>query len=462
MRSLAGLSTVLALGAGLMLPLLSGCGTPFVLDAVGLDAGFDDGRGDLAGGGGSGGDGTASPEGGGGTASEGEDFPSPGEGNGGSGQAGLLTAGTFDDNLNLDVFRSFVGSVLQAITEGVPSFNLGERAVIRVKNEAGNPVGGAAVAVTAAAPVAGDAPLVTLVTGTDGRAVFATGIDAAGAGDPTQFTLAVLPPGAAQATTVTTDLSNLDWQVMVPGQEATVPPVQLDLAFLIDCTGSMDDELEYLKAEVSDIAAAIAARFPTVLLRFALICYRDDGDTYVTRSFDFTGSIEDFQTNLSLQASDGGGDYPEAVHKALAAADELSWTDGAVARVLFWIADAPPHAQDAQTAFDRVLTLRARGVRLYPLAASGVAVEAEVLMRVAALLTGAEYIFLTDDSGIGNPHAEPHIPCYVVENLNQLLIRLIGSELAGERQYATEDRILRTVGNPVNGVCTATQPAGEQ
>lgn len=74
----------------------------------------------------------------------------------------------------------------------------------------------------------------------------------------------------------------------------------------------------------------------------------------------------------------------------------------------------------------------------------------------------AEYIFLTDDSGIGNPHAEPHIPCYVVENLNQLLIRLIGSELAGERQYATEDRILRTVGNPVNGVCTATQPAGEQ
>lgn len=391
-----------------------------------------------------------------------EDGASLEDDSGSSGQAGVLTAGTFDDNLNLDVFRSFVGTVLQAATEGVPSFNLGERAVIRVTNQAGNPVAGAAVSITAAVPVAGDAPLATLITGTDGRAIFSTGIDAAGAGDPTGFTVAALPAGASEPTTISTDLTNLDWQIVVPGEEITIPPAQLDLAFVIDCTGSMGDELEYLKAEVSEIATAVATRFPTVSLRYALVCYRDDGDVYVTRSFDFAEAIEEFQTNLSLQSSDGGGDYPEAVHKAMAAADELSWTSGAVARLLFWIADAPPHAADAQTAFDNLLTLRAKGIRLYPLAASGVAVEAEVLMRVAALLTGGEYIFLTDDSGVGNPHAEPHIPCYLVEYLNKLLIRVIGSELAGERQYPATDDIIRTVGNPVNGVCAATQPADEQ
>jgi hypothetical protein len=40
----------------------------------------------------------------------------------------------------------------------------------------------------------------------------------------------------------------------------------------------MGDELEYLKAEIRGISAAIAKRFPEVSQRFALVLYRDDGD----------------------------------------------------------------------------------------------------------------------------------------------------------------------------------------
>ena len=88
-----------------------------------------------------------------------------------------------------------------------------------------------------------------------------------------------------------------------------------------------------------------------------------------------------------------------------------------------------------------------------PPAASGVAEEAELVMRAAALMSGGQYIFLTDDSGVGNPHAEPHIPCYAVEQLATAMTRMIRSELSGQRVEADPQRTIRTVGSGRGGVC---------
>ena len=63
------------------------------------------------------------------------------------------------------------------------------------------------------------------------------------------------------------------------------------------------------------------------------------------------------------------------------------------------------------TAFSRC------GIHLYPVAASGIDDLAEFTMRTAAEVTGGRYLFLTNDSGIGGSHAEPHIPCYYVTTL---------------------------------------------
>ena len=87
--------------------------------------------------------------------------------------------------------------------------------------------------------------------------------------------------------------------------------------------------------------------------------------------------------------------------------------------------------------------------------------DLEFYMRTAALLTLSQYLFLTDDSGVGNAHAEPHIPCYDVQRLDQLMIRMIRSELTGTRIEADPADIIRTVGNPVNGVCTGAATAQE-
>ena len=54
-------------------------------------------------------------------------------------------------------------------------------------------------------------------------------------------------------------------------------PQRLDLALVIDTTGSMGDELEYLKTEIDSIVARLRETFPNVDQRYALIVYRDRG-----------------------------------------------------------------------------------------------------------------------------------------------------------------------------------------
>ena len=40
-----------------------------------------------------------------------------------------------------------------------------------------------------------------------------------------------------------------------------------------------------------------------------------------------------------------------------------------------------------------------------------------------AVMTGGKYVFLTDDSGVGNSHEEPDISGYTVEKLNDLMVQ---------------------------------------
>lgn len=63
------------------------------------------------------------------------------------------------------------------------------------------------------------------------------------------------------------------------------------------------------------------------------------------------------------------------------------------------------------------------------MAASGIDKETAFLLRNLGIATGGTYTFLTDHSGIGNPHLEPTIGGYQVELLNHLLVRVIGEAL---------------------------------
>lgn len=228
----------------------------------------------------------------------------------------------------------------------------------------------------------------------------------------------------------------------------------LDIALVIDATGSMGDEMQYLQTEFDAIASEIDVAHPNAETRFALIVYRDQGDEYVTRVFDFSDDTALFQARLGEQSAHGGGDYPEAAAEALHETTQLGWRSSLdVARVAFWVADAPHHADAAPQLTSAIESLAASDVHVYPVASSGVDTFTEYSMRSAAQYTGGRYIFLTDDSGLGYSHADPNAPCYHVTRLDDILTRVVDIELSGEHVEPVPDQIIRSVGNPVDGVC---------
>ena len=67
----------------------------------------------------------------------------------------------------------------------------------------------------------------------------------------------------------------------------------------------------------------------------------------------------------------------------------------------------------------------ANGIKVIPIAASGIDKSAEFMLRFFAAATDGTYVFITNDSGIGGDHIAASVGEYHVEVLNDLIIRLI-------------------------------------
>lgn len=202
----------------------------------------------------------------------------------------------------------------------------------------------------------------------------------------------------------------------------------IDIAFMIDATGSMGDEIRYLQSELTNVIQRVKDSLPDHKIRLASVFYRDLGDSYVVIKKDFTEDIVEAVKYLQSQSAGGGGDYPEGVDTALAVSvNELSWSTEASSRLLFMVLDAPPHEgkENLELIEKTIPVASEKGIRIVPLACSGVNKSTEYLLRSMALATNGTYVFLTDHSGIGNPHIEPTTDEYEVELLNDALVRII-------------------------------------
>ena len=104
-----------------------------------------------------------------------------------------------------------------------------------------------------------------------------------------------------------------------------------------------------------------------------------------------------------------------------------SYYASARTRLLFLVLDAPPHYEpDIVATIHDLITLAAeKGVKIIPVTASGINKETEFLMRFMAMSTNGTYVFITNDSGVGNDHLEATVGYYQVEYLNDLMVRLI-------------------------------------
>jgi hypothetical protein len=230
--------------------------------------------------------------------------------------------------------------------------------------------------------------------------------------------------GIRKAKTIANGINTIELNVVCTQSQ------KVDIAFVVDATGSMSDELNYLTAELNDVIYKSKEISATLNFSFANVFYRDRGDAYLTQQQDFTRVLSESVSFISQQQAGGGGDFEEAVEVALdTAVNTLQWSEDARARILFLILDAPPHnTPEIHEKLKRVSRKAAeKGIRIVPLVASGINKGTEYLMRSIALATNGTYAFLTDDSGIGGSHLKPSTDTYKVETLNDLLVRVIKS-----------------------------------
>lgn len=221
----------------------------------------------------------------------------------------------------------------------------------------------------------------------------------------------------------------------------TRTPVDLDVLFLLDATGSMGDEIDQLKDNILSISAQVEALPANPNVRFGMVTYRDRGEEYVTRNYGFTGDVEAFQSALINVEASGGGDVPEALNEGLhEAVSDVDWRSGETVKLIFLVSDAPPHLDYVQD-YDYTEEMQAaieQGIKIHTIASSGLEDEGphgEFIYRQLAQFTGGNFIFLTyDDQPRSDQEPGREVSVdeqdYSVEDLDALVIRLIEAELA--------------------------------
>ena len=186
------------------------------------------------------------------------------------------------------------------------------------------------------------------------------------------------------------------------GLSAAVAKPTVEVAFVLDTTGSMGGLIEGAKRKIWSIATAIVDSNPDADVRMGLVAYRDLGDDYVTKTFDLTTDIQDLYANLLELKARGGGDWPESVNEALdVAVNRLHWTPtGDTRRIVFLVGDAPPHMDYAQdTKYPTTLSVAKQKDIIVNAVLAGNARDTERVWRDIAQNGNGRFIPIPQDGG---------------------------------------------------------------
>jgi len=336
--------------------------------------------------------------------------------------AGQMTASAWNDNTYFEAWRELFDreGKFNSFLQG--DWNLPSQNRIKVTVTSGDdPVANASVKC-----VSGKTALFSAVTDATGVAYLFT----------SALTGTVTVSSGSEEKSVSFDAEQSD-EITVDLASSAGKSNLIQLMFVVDVTGSMGDEINFLKSELDDVIGKVATDNKGARIELAFLFYRDDGDAQKLQYVDFKDvtdpdNYKEQQKALASQYADGGGDYPEAVDEALLEAVNQQWSANAT-KLLFLVLDAPAHSgAKYQNRFSNaVKTAAEMGVRICPILASGADTLCEYITRSAAIYTGGTSVFVTNHSGIGGDHLDPDLPNAVVEYLNALLIRLIDGYYTG-------------------------------
>lgn len=336
-----------------------------------------------------------------------------------------LRAGEVDDNAQWDDYLLYR---LSYAGPAVHDRDVSERYVVTVTDSQGRPLLDAGVTF-----YADNEPVFSGRTYATGQILFFP--KAVGVSDDVSTLSVVVEKDESRQETTLTRGEDYDLTVkLAHSGRAAGEPVALDVLFLIDSTGSMADEINKLQESIHEIAARIDRLPGQPQVRFGMTIYRDRGDLFVSRTFDFTPDVKVFHDALAEVEADGGGDTPESLNEGLyRAIHGPEWRGQDAVQLIFLVADAAPHLnyeQDYDYAVE-MQTAAERGIKIFSIASSGLDDQGEYVFRQIAQFTQGRFIFLTYGPG-GEPgdSTTHNVDDYSVQRLDELVVRLVEEELA--------------------------------
>jgi Mg-chelatase subunit ChlD len=341
-----------------------------------------------------------------------------------------VKTGEWDDNAN---FREFSRWLQKENKTSTAKLDLSVRRFVVVRDAAGKPVPSCPVTVSD-----GKKASVTITTTSTGRALLfprAEGLRSD----------ALVATANCQETSVTASFQAKPGDgvvdLVLPKARALPAAQTIDIAFVLDTTGSMSEEINALRGTLENVAASLGTI--GVKPRVALVEYKDRGDAYVTRMHQMTTDVAGLQGRIAALSASGGGDTPEHVNEALrVAVRNLKWKPESIARLVFLIGDAPPHLDYAQDeGYEGAMKEAAHGgLQIFGIAASGMDDLGQVVFRQLAQYTGGTHMFVL--RGGAGPQStgggDPKTSCggtradYSSGNLDALILGKVRAAIAAK------------------------------
>lgn len=333
-----------------------------------------------------------------------------------------LRAGDVDDNSDFQAYLDYLGRHTDL---GLP-VDVSERHVLQVVDSLGKPLPNALVTLSLEGQT-----LYSAKTYANGKTLF--------------FPKAIPALKGAQSATLSVEKDGISTTAPLAqgkgGEKQitlattrTESTAKLDICFLLDTTGSMGDELSQLQTTLVEITNKIQQLEGNPGIRYSLVAYKDQGDEYVTQQVDFTSDVPSFNDKLKSFSAGGGGDYPEDLNQGLDdAMRKLSWDSGDSIRLVFVVADAPPHLDYPQSRpyTESIKKAQALGIKFFSVAASGLDALGEYVMRQLAQQTMGRFLFITYGGSEQSPGTTPHeVPRFTENNLSDLVVKMVQNELA--------------------------------
>ena len=179
---------------------------------------------------------------------------------------------------------------------------------------------------------------------------------------------------------------------------------KVDVVFVMDITGSMEDELKAATESIGFLIKEFAGRTVSLpdgreepmLFRFGFFGFRDwdaDGSAWEERiDFHDITDIPGFNQSMKQLVARGGGDRPESVYAALTEAIESDW-DKESGKAIILIGDAPPKLVDRQKAV--IGACNARFIRVHSIAVGDDRATADAF-KAMSLGTGGQAFSIAD------------------------------------------------------------------